>query len=105
MIETERLILRPYDEARDRTAMRAMCSDPDVMLYLLPVPDDYERLRRLDLLKPPGVAETLDWAQALELVGARHLDLESATATLGAVLKYREDADRARDALDSLLAS
>jgi MoxR-like ATPase len=64
-----------------------------------------QRLRGLDLLKPPGVAETLDWAAALELIGARHLDLESATATLGAVLKYREDADRARDALDALLAS
>jgi MoxR-like ATPase len=64
-----------------------------------------QRLRRLDLLKPPGVAETLDWAAALELIGARRLDLESATATLGAVLKYREDADRARDALDALLAS
>ncbi len=63
------------------------------------------RLRGLDLLKPPGVAESLDWAAALELIGARHLDLESATATLGAVLKYREDADRARDALDALLAS
>ncbi|MDL5157541.1 AAA family ATPase [Actinomycetospora termitidis] len=63
------------------------------------------RLRGLDLLKPPGVAETLDWAAALELIGARHLDLESATTTLGAVLKYREDADRARDALDALLAS
>jgi MoxR-like ATPase len=64
-----------------------------------------QRLRGLDLLKPPGVAESLDWAAALELIGARHLDLESATATLGAVLKYREDADRARDALDALLAS
>ena len=63
------------------------------------------RLRGLDLLKPPGVAESLDWAQALELVGARRLDLESATQTLGAVLKYREDADRARDQLDALLAS
>ena len=38
-------------------------------------------------------------------MGARHLDLASATATLGAVLKYREDADRARDKLDALLAS
>jgi MoxR-like ATPase len=63
------------------------------------------RLRGLDLLKPPGVAETLDWAQALQLIGARRLDLASATATLGAVLKYREDADRARDKLDAMLAS
>jgi MoxR-like ATPase len=63
------------------------------------------RLRGLDLLKPPGVAESLDWAQALQLIGARRLDLASATATLGAVLKYREDADRARDKLDAMLAS
>ncbi|KQS04742.1 GCN5 family acetyltransferase [Sphingomonas sp. Leaf357] len=40
MIETERLILRRYDDARDRAAMRAMCDDPEVMRYLLPVPDD-----------------------------------------------------------------
>ena len=38
-------------------------------------------------------------------VGARHLDVDSAAATLGAVLKYREDADRVRDRLDVLLAS
>jgi MoxR-like ATPase len=57
-----------------------------------------------DLLKPPGVAETLDWAQALHQLGRDHLDLETASATLGAVLKYREDADRVRDALDLILA-
>jgi MoxR-like ATPase len=62
-------------------------------------------LRQADLLKPPGVAETIDWARALQLVGARHLDVDSAAATLGAVLKYREDADRVRKQLDSLLAS
>ena len=63
------------------------------------------KLRQSDLLKPPGVAETIDWAQALQLVGARHLDVDSAAATLGAVLKYREDADRIRVQLDTLLAS
>jgi MoxR-like ATPase len=63
------------------------------------------RLREADLLKPPGVAESLDWARALQLVGARHLDVDSAAATLGAVLKYREDADRVRARLDTLLAS
>jgi MoxR-like ATPase len=62
-------------------------------------------LRQADLLKPPGVAETLDWARALQLVGARHLDVAHAAATLGAVLKYREDADRVRKQLDTLLAS
>jgi MoxR-like ATPase len=63
------------------------------------------KLRQLDLLKPPGVAETIDWARALQLVGARHLDVDAAAATLGAVLKYREDADRIRVQLDTLLAS
>jgi MoxR-like ATPase len=63
------------------------------------------KLREAELLKPPGVAETLDWARALQLVGATQLDVDSAAATLGAVLKYREDADRVRDRLDILLAS
>ncbi|MFP5072701.1 AAA family ATPase [Pseudonocardia nantongensis] len=64
-----------------------------------------QKLRQTDLIKPPGVAETLDWAHALQLVGARHLDPESAAHTLGAVLKYREDADRVHKQLDTLLAS
>ncbi|MDQ4007376.1 MAG: MoxR family ATPase [Actinomycetota bacterium] len=57
-----------------------------------------------DLLKPPGVAETLDWARALHALGRPDLDVESAAATLGAVLKFREDAERVRDSLDRLLA-
>ncbi|WP_037048683.1 AAA family ATPase [Pseudonocardia halophobica] len=64
-----------------------------------------QKLRTTDLIKPPGVAESLDWARALQLVGARTLDVDSAARTLGAVLKYREDADRVRNRLDSLLAS
>ncbi len=57
-----------------------------------------------DLLKPPGVAETLDWARALETLGTTELDVETAAATLGAVVKYREDADRVRRALATMLA-
>jgi MoxR-like ATPase len=64
-----------------------------------------QRMRSADdLLKPPGVAETLDWARALHTLGREDLDVESAAATLGAVLKFREDADRVRDSLDRLLA-
>jgi MoxR-like ATPase len=64
-----------------------------------------QRIRaRADLVKPPGVAETLDWACALTALGLREIDLESAAATLGAVLKYREDAERVRAALDTILA-
>ena len=58
-----------------------------------------QAMRGLDLLKPPGVAETLDWTEALVALGAGQLDVEIATATLGAVLKYREDHERVR-ALD-----
>jgi MoxR-like ATPase len=61
-------------------------------------------LREADLLKPPGVAESLDWARALLLLEATRLDLDSAAATLGAVLKYREDAERALQSLTSVLA-
>ncbi len=57
-----------------------------------------------DLLKPPGVAESLDWVRALLELGRRELDVEIAAATLGTVCKYREDAERVRDALDRLLA-
>ncbi|MED7925476.1 MoxR family ATPase [Nonomuraea sp. LP-02] len=50
-----------------------------------------ERLRQADLVKPPGVAETLDWTEALLTLGAKELDPDLAAATLGAALKYRED--------------
>ena len=54
------------------------------------------RLREQDLLKPPGVAESLDWTRALLELGAIEFDPELAAASLGAVLKYHEDAQRAR---------
>ena len=60
-------------------------------------------LRTRDLTKPPGVAETLDWARALHHLGTADLDLESAATTLGALVKYREDSDRVKQALDQLL--
>ena len=55
-----------------------------------------QTLREQDLLKPPGVAETLDWTEALVALGAEQLDAETATRTLGSVLKFREDQERAR---------
>jgi MoxR-like ATPase len=56
------------------------------------------------LLKPPGVAESIDWVQALLHLGRPELDREAAAATLGAVCKYREDADRVLHSIDRLLA-
>ncbi len=58
-----------------------------------------------DLVKPPGVAETLDWARALMELGASDLDVEHASATLGVAVKYREDADRVRASLDKILGA
>jgi MoxR-like ATPase len=79
---------------------------PEVPLRLAEqVAGAVQRMRAAgDLLKPPGVAETLDWARALHALGSPDLDVESAAATLGAVLKFREDAERVRDSLDRLLA-
>ena len=61
------------------------------------------RLREANLLKPPGIAETIDWTQALHVLGASRLDAGAAEQTLGAVLKYHEDMARVRRDLDSLL--
>ncbi|SEF35675.1 MoxR-like ATPase [Amycolatopsis pretoriensis] len=62
------------------------------------------RLREMDLLKPPGVAESLDWARALLALQRDELDAATAARTLGAVLKYSEDLDRVRAKLDALFA-
>lgn len=53
--------------------------------------------RTLDLQQPPGIAEAINWTLALELSGAGQLDAPMAGATIGSVLKYREDGDLARD--------
>ncbi len=62
-------------------------------------------IRSYGLYKPPGVAETIDWAQALQLVGADDITVEGADSTLGALLKYREDQQRVRGVgLDEVVA-
>jgi MoxR-like ATPase len=60
-------------------------------------------LRSIDLYKPPGVAETLDWTEALVALGAKELDEQLIEATLGSVVKYREDQQRALGATMQLL--
>jgi MoxR-like ATPase len=57
-----------------------------------------QRLRSLDVQKPPGVAEAIDWVHAAALLGLRRLDAEAVARTLGSVLKYREDHDLAATA-------
>ena len=55
-----------------------------------------ERLRGLELQKRPGIAETIDWVAALELLGVRTVDAATVDRTLGSVLKYVEDQQLAR---------
>jgi MoxR-like ATPase len=64
------------------------------------------QLRDLDLQKPPGIAETIDWVRALTALGQQELDVEHVQSTLGSLLKYHEDHLALRDdALASLVAS
>jgi MoxR-like ATPase len=55
-----------------------------------------EELRGLELYKPPGVAETLDWANALAALGQTDVTEATVSVTLGTILKYREDQQRTR---------
>jgi len=62
------------------------------------------RLRQLDLKKEPSIAESIDWARALVVLGARHLDRAVVETTLTALLKYRGDLDTAAPRIDASLA-
>jgi MoxR-like ATPase len=83
--------------------------DREIEIVVMRVPGIPERLavqaarfvrglRGLDLAKPPGVAETIDWANALAALGREELDAEIVEQTLGSVLKYHEDLETVRDA-------
>jgi MoxR-like ATPase len=64
-----------------------------------------ETFRAAGLYKPPGVAETIDWAASLAVLGQTELDAASVRATLGSVLKYREDQERVRESgIDALVS-
>ncbi len=60
------------------------------------------RLRELDLAKPPGVAETIDWVRTLDFLGETGLDAQVAQDTLGAVVKERDDLELVRDNLEEI---
>jgi MoxR-like ATPase len=60
------------------------------------------RLRELDLAKPPGVAETIDWVRTLGFLGETDLTAGAADDTLGAVIKDRDDLDLVRDSLEEI---
>jgi MoxR-like ATPase len=62
------------------------------------------RLRQLDLAKPPGVAETLDWVATLQVLGEDDLDERSAADTLGAVVKERDDLELVHEHLEEIVS-
>jgi MoxR-like ATPase len=62
-----------------------------------------EQIRGLDLIKRPGAAEAIDWAQALSLLGAETVSLEAARVTLGWVAKNHDDLQRLEAVLPDLL--
>ena len=62
-------------------------------------------LRERGLRKAPGIAEAIDWAQTLTLLGADHLDVAGLDRSLGTVLKYPEDLDAVRAAAASIVAA
>ena len=62
------------------------------------------KLREMDLEKLPGVAETIDWTQGLDAVGATHLDEQSALDTLGTVVKDRDDLDYTTRSIQDVLS-
>jgi MoxR-like ATPase len=102
---------RDVHDALKRRCLYHWVEHPDfereVAIVALKAPDVPEKLARqvaaaagvmrdMSLYKPPGIAETLDWAQALDVLGADALDADVVDATLGSVLKYREDQERVR---------
>jgi MoxR-like ATPase len=62
------------------------------------------RLRELELAKPPGVAETIDWVAALDVLGERELTVTAAGDTLGAVIKDRDDLELVRESLEDIVS-
>jgi MoxR-like ATPase len=63
------------------------------------------RLREMDLAKPPGVAETIDWARTLSFLGETGLSVSSADVTLGSIIKDRDDLELVRDNLKEVTSN
>ena len=69
------------------------------------VVDFVQAVRKLELYKLPGVAETLDWAEALRHLNAQSLDAATVNQTLGMILKYQDDVDKVRGGVAETLVA
>ena len=63
-----------------------------------------QKIRALDLRKPPSVSESLDWARSLVILNAKELDPALVESTLTMLVKYEKDLERVKGALDKVLA-
>jgi MoxR-like ATPase len=84
-----------FDREVEIVAIRAPAAEPELTRKVVRA---VHRMRELDLAKPPGVAETIDWVRMLEFLGARELTAE----TLGAVIKDRDDLELVRENLTEI---
>src|SRR5918995_2555181 len=92
--------------SREREAEIVRVRAPEVPEALArQVAEAVARLREMDVAKRPGVAETIDWSQALTFLGATRLEPEQAAATLGALLKDHEDLELVRARLGQVLGT
>jgi MoxR-like ATPase len=93
-----------YPSVEDEVAIIALRSPHVPEALARKVVDAVNRLRGMDLAKPPGVAETLDWVAALGVVGSAEFDVEAARDTLGSVVKDREDLEAVSGDLQAIVA-
>lgn len=89
---------------RERETEIVLLREPGVAVELAAkVTAAVHRLRELELEKPPGVAETIDWARTLDFLGEAGVDGDAVTDTLGSVLKERDDLDLVRERINELI--
>jgi MoxR-like ATPase len=93
----------PYPEAEREVEIVLARAPGATEAIARKVVEAVNRLRGLDLAKPPGVAETLDWVATLGVLGDPELDADTLRDTLGAVVKERDDLDLVLDHLDELV--
>jgi len=86
-----------YPSLEDATRIVQVRAPEVSMRLAAEVAGAVQRLRTLDMQKPPGVAEAIDWVHAAHLLGLTELDEPAVARTLGSVLKYREDQQAAQE--------
>src|SRR5687767_14049928 len=79
---------------------------PEIPAHLArAVVDAVQKIRGLDLRKPPSVSESLDWARSLVILNAKELDAALVESTLTMLVKYEKDLERVKSSIDKVLAS